>query len=175
MERYEGILSQPIPRLFNGISFYRLSIHIYLFQPLCHSNFTLISFNPVFLSQSILRTSTCICFYILSIYFYFFKSLRQSRLAPIPFNDIFFISVYPSSIYLHHFYLLSIFLYLFIFLCQSRFTYLFPSLSILVVRSSNFVYIVSLITNNYFYLLNREEIENNTANIQGIDQNSVAR
>ena len=49
--------------------------------------------------------------------------------------------------------------------------YLFESRSLLVVRSSNPVHTVSLITNNYFYLSNRKKIESDTANIQRIDQN----
>ena len=48
--------------------------------------------------------------------------------------------------------------------------YLFLSLPLLVVRSSNLVHILSLITNNYFYLSNRREIKNETENIPGIDQ-----
>ena len=47
--------------------------------------------------------------------------------------------------------------------------YIFSSLCVLVVKSSNNVHIVSLITNNYFYLLNRKEIKNDTANTEGID------
>ena len=47
--------------------------------------------------------------------------------------------------------------------------YFFQTPALLVVRSANLVYTVSLIINNYFYLSNRKEIENDTANIQEIE------
>ena len=49
--------------------------------------------------------------------------------------------------------------------------YFFQSLTVLVVRSSNLEHTVSLIANNYFYLLNRKNIGNDAANIQDIDRN----
>ena len=41
----------------------------------------------------------------------------------------------------------------------------------IIVRSSSLVHTVSLILNNYVYLSDRKEIENDTSNIQGIDRN----
>ena len=51
--------------------------------------------------------------------------------------------------------------------------YIFLSLSIIVIRPSNLVHTVSLITNYYFHLLNRKERENGSTNIQGITSRTI--
>ena len=130
---------------------------------------------PVFSISVYLFLSLCSCFYLLSIRLYLILSLCQSRpykiqvLVNIGSNTFLrisnrnpFLSLSISCLFP------SISLYLFVIQIHA---YLFPPLSILMVRSSNYVYAVYLITNNYFYLLNQKEIENNTANIQGIDLN----
>ena len=61
--------------------------------------------------------------------------------------------------------------YLYISLSIQVDAYFFQSLSLLVIRSFNLVYTVTFITNNYFYLSNRKEIENDTVNIQGMNRN----
>ena len=95
-----------IPRLFTCISFYLLSIHLFLFLSLCQSKFTPISFNPVFLSLSILLISTYICFYLSSIHLYFFIPFFQYKFTAISFKPVFFISL--CSFYVHLYLFLSL-------------------------------------------------------------------
>ena len=86
-------LSLSIHRISTYICFYLLSIHFYLFIPLCQFRLMPISFylfvnpnsrlylsNPFSLSQSILCISTYICFYLLSAYLYFFISLCKKAI-----------------------------------------------------------------------------------------------
>ena len=83
-----------------------------------------------------------------------------------------FFSLFP---YIPHLFTSITIYLLYISLSIQIHAYLFQSLSLLVIISSNLVHIASLITNNYFYLSNRKEIENDTANIQGIDRNRENR
>ena len=158
-----------MPISSNPISFlsdYSSPIHLYLFiSPVypprslsifCLSRFTHISFDPLSLISA----------YPSYIDLYLFLSFCQSESTGISFNAHLFISVYPSSIYLYWFLSLSYSsLFLYISLSIQVHDYLFPSLFILALRSSYLVDTVSLFTDNYFYLLNRKEINNYTANI----------
>ena len=79
--------------------------------------------------------------------------------------------MFTSFQYIPHLFTSITFYLLYISLSIHVHAYLFEFLSLHVVKSSNLVHTVSLITNNYFYSSNRKEIENDTANIQGIDRN----
>ena len=115
----------------------------------CLSKFTYISFNPLLLISVYLSHIDLYLFYLFEnpnsrLYLSMFLSLFQY--IPHLFTSITFYLLYISlSIQVH--------------------AYLFQSLPLLAIRSSNLVHTVTLITNNYFYLSNIKEIENDTANI----------
>ena len=92
-------------------------------------------------------------------------------LFPNPNSRLYLSMFFSLFKYIPHLFI-SITLYLlYISLAIQVQAYFFQSLSLLVVRYSNLLHTVSLITNNYFYLSNRKEIENDTANLQSIDRN----
>ena len=147
-----------------------IQIDAYFFLSLCQYKFTAISFKPVFvilvyslyihlklflsLVYSPLFLSICLS---IQIHAYFFRSR---------FIYLSLILIYPSvSIFISFISTTITFYLLYNSLLIQLHVYLFQSQPLFVVRSSNLVHTVSLITNNYFYLSDRKEIENDTANI----------
>ena len=130
-----------------------IQIHAYLFQSRFLYLCLFFIYPPVSIFISFLSTT---------IFFYPFANLN-SRLYLSMFFSLFQ--------YIPHLFTSITFYLLYISLPIQVHVYLFSSLSILVVISSNLVHTASLITNNYIYLMNRNEMENDTAKIQGIDRN----
>ena len=143
--------------LYISLSF---KIHAYPFQ----SRFLYIClffvYPPIFVSISCLSTS-------ISLHIFVNSDWCLSLLTPLSLSQ-----PNPHLSTCIYFYVFSIHHYLlYIFLSIQDHAYLFQSLSLFVVKSSNLVHTVSLITNNYFYLSNKKEIENDTENIQVINRN----
>ena len=171
------------PPLFLYISL-SIQIDVYLFQP-HFLHLSLISIYPP-ISSFIFFLSTTISFYPLFIQIYTdlfqspFSNLSLSLVywpiyfsifLPIKFTAISFNVIFLISIYISHLFTFITFYLLYASFSIQVHTYIFQPISLLVVRSSNLVDTVSLITNNYFYLSNRKKIENSTANIQVINRN----